>query len=714
MLLDSNQQLFIYKLDIQIRKDTLDLYKLFFNQLSSSIWSSLGNLEELFITIESLSNSDDLIKEVKFPILKCGSIPSTVTGLTIIMLTYITDQFNYNGVIEEGSIPDSVTTLLIDHRLIKNDPSRLVPSSVKNLTLSNWNNNDREFDSIPPWITTLILMNVMQEKFTPGCFPSSITNLEIISGVPMIPNLFPNSIKKLEFKTYQQLIPGVIPNSVETLCFSSYWNQSIDCDIIPERVRSLNINNFRVVDFPGPLPSGLKHLQVTSYKDQNYRSVCPGLTTLSIKTRGQTTNIFPSTLTFLDTDITRITIEKLKFSGDYKHKSIGKGVLPSKLKVLDFSKCTNELPFDPKSIYIPNSVQIVKMLIYSSSVLKSGCIETIIKLFKKSKSRLQIHISECISWSTINKVKGKTPTKRYKHTACVYKDQIIFIGGQETDTKRFNEVIYYNPKSNSFQKPSVKGLVPKFSRHTARIIGSKIYMFGGYNGNGTYFGLSIYDIESREWTNVAFDDLKGSSEIPQPRTNHASAVIGDQLYIFGGNRIEPNGDYNVMNDFFCLDTKTLCWRRIEATGAIPCGRGGHSMEVIKGQIYLFGGGIWNPQSDWVSKFNDIHIFDPETNHWTKPTIHGQIPPTSTFTVSFIYGKYLMLFGGGCPQTNNVTNQIYALETESMTWTQLSCSQDPKPRDMATASVIDDQVYIFGGFAGGALQTFDKVKFNLIK
>lgn len=39
------------------------------------------------------------------------------------------------------------------------------------------------------------------------------------------------------------------------------------------------------------------------------------------------------------------------------------------------------------------------------------------------------------------------PTPRMAHSGAIYKDKIVYIGGQEADTSRFDQVITFDPSS---------------------------------------------------------------------------------------------------------------------------------------------------------------------------------------------------------------------------------------------------------------------------
>jgi len=310
-----------------------------------------------------------------------------------------------------------------------------------------------------------------------------------------------------------------------------------------------------------------------------------------------------------------------------------------------------------------------------------------------------------LRWSERAKTQGVAPSKRFKHTSTVVGKHLVFIGGQETDTKRFNDIVFYDTESKSFSQPTIRGdKVPNFSRHSASLVGNRIFIFGGFDGHGTNFHLSIFDPYARMWTNVPHSQLRGPS--PVSRTNHASAAVGKKMYIFGGNNNNEAGMYQVLDDFWELDTATMAWARPATTGETPTARSGHTLTAIGKKLYLFGGGVWNETEGWVHKYNDLHVLDTETMHWTKPACTGKVD-SSTFPISFSVGRYLFIFGGGSKPNHCVTNDLYVLDTASFHWISPSCPTNrPQPRDMGTACVVGRNVYLMGGYAGGAVDYFD--------
>jgi len=313
-----------------------------------------------------------------------------------------------------------------------------------------------------------------------------------------------------------------------------------------------------------------------------------------------------------------------------------------------------------------------------------------------------------LKWVESPKYNGDVPSKRFKHSATVVGKQIVYIGGQETDDKRFNEIYHFDSETRTFMRPNVHGdQVPNFSRHSATLVGKTIIVFGGFDGKNKNFELAMYDTETFEWRNVETSMVKGLA--PKSRTNHAAASVGNKMYIFGGNNTSDTGNYQVLGDFHMFDTETLTWSQPEPLGEVPTARSGHCMVSIGTKLYLFGGGVWSQELSWVHKYNDLHVYDTETGVWTKPVTKGEVQ-TSTFAIPFTVGRFLFLFGGGSKPHFVVTNNVYILDTTTMEWTEATMlnGAQPLPRDMGTASVVGGNVYFVGGYAGGAVAYFDQL------
>ena len=112
------------------------------------------------------------------------------------------------------------------------------------------------------------------------------------------------------------------------------------------------------------------------------------------------------------------------------------------------------------------------------------------------------------------------------------------------------------------------------------------------------FGYVSIDTSTWEYVNAI-----GTN--PSPRANHSSAVIKNNLYIFGG----WNG-YVRLRDLYQLNFDSLVWTELTIEGDIPSPRAGMSLCGIKDKLYLFGG-----SGPSASCYNDLLIFDPKIMKW---------------------------------------------------------------------------------------------------
>jgi len=301
---------------------------------------------------------------------------------------------------------------------------------------------------------------------------------------------------------------------------------------------------------------------------------------------------------------------------------------------------------------------------------------------------------------------GDTISKRYQHTGSSVGNDVYFIGGQELPEKRFDEIFVLHTDSVTVDKVNpTRGVPPKFARHTAVTIGEKIYLFGGFDGVSKHFHLSVFDGKSTEWTSP-----RPEGHNPPSRTNHSAVAVDTKMYIFGGMYKDTSAGSDkliFLNDMYALETKgqSLRWEKIHQRGQLPTPRCGHRMAAFGHMLVLFGGGCGE---QWDSKFSDVYVFDTTTNEWIKPKITGSAP-VCTFTVTFAAGVFLFVFGGQSLHDNNLTNELYCLDTVSLTWTNLTTTgTKPGARDMASGNIVGSSMYMFGGYCGTAIDNLFKL------
>ncbi|XP_013589216.1 epithiospecifier protein-like [Brassica napus] len=106
-----------------------------------------------------------------------------------------------------------------------------------------------------------------------------------------------------------------------------------------------------------------------------------------------------------------------------------------------------------------------------------------------------------------------------------------------------------------------------------------------------------------EWIEV---EQKGG-EGPGPRSSHGIAVVGDELYSFGGE-LTPN--ISIGKDLYVFDFKTHTWSIETGSGDLPNVKAlGTRMVPVGTKLYIFGG------RDEHKQFDDFYSYDTVKKEW---------------------------------------------------------------------------------------------------
>lgn len=293
------------------------------------------------------------------------------------------------------------------------------------------------------------------------------------------------------------------------------------------------------------------------------------------------------------------------------------------------------------------------------------------------------------------------PSSRQSLSGTYVDGKVIYIGGQTSVTARFDDVYYFDPETLEFSKPKIVGHLPKFARHTAVSIEHTLYIFGGYDGFGTFFGLATFDTRTKLWS---YPRTTGNP--PIPRTNHAVTAIGSKMYLFGGNDTTraPTDEFKhgTYGDFLAFDTETLHWSEPETTGTPPCPRSGHHMLAIGTKLYLFGGGLWNDKNKmWLERYNDMYVLDTETMRWEEvPQVTS--PPQAFISLPhWVIDNFIFVYN----------DPLWCFDTLTGIWTMLTTTgARPSKRFLGPATVVEKShsVFMFGGVYTSVINYLDQL------
>lgn len=244
---------------------------------------------------------------------------------------------------------------------------------------------------------------------------------------------------------------------------------------------------------------------------------------------------------------------------------------------------------------------------------------------------------------------GEAPSKRRAHTACLWRNGVYIFGGGDgvralNDVWRLdvselasNKVSWKLISASSGAKDEVAPPVPSKSNkrhgkpasdpnlkpkprgyHTANIVGSKLIVFGGSDGDSCFSDIWLFDITTILWSAVSTPSLPplnpslgkddkaeskdGKGDMAKtsgaPRLSHTSTLVGSYLFIIGGH-----DGVSYSSSVLCLNLVTMTWDRRKVYGHTPAGRGYHGSVLCDGRIFCIGG------FDGVEVFGDVWILE---------------------------------------------------------------------------------------------------------
>ncbi|XP_070497155.1 kelch-like protein 10 [Chironomus tepperi] len=208
------------------------------------------------------------------------------------------------------------------------------------------------------------------------------------------------------------------------------------------------------------------------------------------------------------------------------------------------------------------------------------------------------------------------------------------------------------------------------SYHGTAVIGTKMYIIGGFNGTEYFNTCTRFDPVRKTWKEIAPMHIR--------RCYVSVAVLGKFVYALGG--YDGRSRQNTV-ERYCVKTnqwsyiKSMHFRRSDADAC-----------TVNGKIYITGGFNGN------ECLNTAEYYDPETNTWTL------LPPMSTRRsgVSCVaLRNCIYVIGGFNGLARMNTGEKFDISTN--TWSPIR--EMINPRSNFGLEVIDDLIMAIGGFNG---------------
>jgi hypothetical protein len=149
--------------------------------------------------------------------------------------------------------------------------------------------------------------------------------------------------------------------------------------------------------------------------------------------------------------------------------------------------------------------------------------------------------------------------------------------------------------------------------------GNKLYRIGGFtakNEEGADNDLwsqdsaAVFDIASGKWTDLP--------NLPEARSSHDAAVLGDTLYVVGGWKLAGHDNRDWHNTAWSLDLKSDKpeWKALPTP---PFERRALAIAAHQGKIFVVGG-----MDNKGGPTTKTSVYDPKTQQWSEgPSIVGE-------------------------------------------------------------------------------------------
>jgi N-acetylneuraminic acid mutarotase len=208
-----------------------------------------------------------------------------------------------------------------------------------------------------------------------------------------------------------------------------------------------------------------------------------------------------------------------------------------------------------------------------------------------------------------------------------------YVNGMTTPT---DEVWAYDPDANEWSERTPMPQGTERGAACTAVLDGKIYVFGGARDGESLAFASAYD--------VAMDSWEELPDMPVRREHCAAGAIDGKLYIVGGR---ADGIEGLDTTSFEFDPASPGYVPI---APIPTPRGGVAAAVLGDRLFVFGGE--GSEDDPNGVFPDVEAYDPASDSWE--VYPAMDVPRHGFGAAVV-GDRIYLMGGATRQGGGADN-----------------------------------------------------------
>ncbi len=271
---------------------------------------------------------------------------------------------------------------------------------------------------------------------------------------------------------------------------------------------------------------------------------------------------------------------------------------------------------------------------------------------------------------------ANAPSARDIHTAIWTGNEMIVWGGDSYELGRLNTGGRYNPVNNTWTSTSLVNAPESRYAHTAVWTGDEMIVWGGFATNT--LGLNTggtYSPATDSWTTTSIIN------VPASRYAHTAVWTGDEMIVWGGS----GEDYS-LNTGGRYNPNANSWIPT-ATFNVPAGRFFHTAVWTGSEMIIWGG---------FDRLDTGATYTPITDSWAATAMTDA--PAGRFNHTAIWTGSEMIVWGGVSHGQNTQwyNTGGSYNPSANTWTALSISNAPSPRDSHTAIWTGTEMVVWGG------------------
>eukprot|EP00053_Salpingoeca_punica_P018620 m.183210 g.183210 ORF g.183210 m.183210 type:complete len:1272 (-) comp17471_c0_seq2:580-4395(-) len=310
------------------------------------------------------------------------------------------------------------------------------------------------------------------------------------------------------------------------------------------------------------------------------------------------------------------------------------------------------------------------------------------------------------NWTKQAAKSGSVPLPRCAHGVAMIGSNLLIYGGLDVNSVPLNDMWQLDTVGLLWSQPEIvmsETPGPRFE-HAMVGLGSRVYLFYGLSGEGSYPSQPVWVYEDNFWSPVAVDM---GYTAPISRTGLIATAINDSFVVIFGGELYLSAHLGMSDNGLWMFTPDLeqekQWMFLQPVN-YPCLRFSHSGVTIRGNYLVIYGGV-----NLIDGFlNDVWLLD--ASPWETEVVWQQYPnlgsehpnPRSDHSAVGTGHDTMIVFGGTADVAlmSPPLNDCWLYDVFKGTWHRVS------PRDNVTVEgrmqhtavwrETKSQMIIFGG------------------